>query len=263
MDLNIKGKTVLVSASSTGIGRATAEGFIKEGCKVAILSSNGENLKKSAEEISKSLDYEPVWVVCDINKSSEIETAVNVIKDSLGDIDILVNNCGGPTPGTFETLGETDWEKGFEQVLMSAVRFTKHVLPAMKKKSFGRIINVTSISVKQPIVSLMLSNTFRSGLTAWAKSLSNEVGKYNITVNNVAPGYTLTSRLYELAVNKAKETDESHEHVLASMAFDVPMNRLARPDEIASMIVYLASEQAGYITGQTISVDGGYIKSAY
>ena len=133
----------------------------------------------------------------------------------------------------------------------------------MKANNWGRIINVTSLSVKQPIDNLLLSNSLRSAVTALAKTLSTQVGKDNITVNNVAPGYTLTSRLYELAVAKAKERGESHEHVLASMAAEVPMRRLARPDEVASLIVYLASEQAGYITGSTIAVDGGLIKSTY
>jgi 3-oxoacyl-[acyl-carrier protein] reductase len=133
----------------------------------------------------------------------------------------------------------------------------------MKKNGWGRIINTTSISVKQPINNLILSNSLRNAVTAFAKTLSNEVGKHNITINNVAPGYTLTARLYELAVARAKERKESHEQVLAAMAAEVPMKRLARPDEIASLIVYLASEQAGYITGTTIQVDGGLIKSTY
>ena len=133
----------------------------------------------------------------------------------------------------------------------------------MQKKNWGRIINITSLSVKQPVDNLILSNSLRNAVTAFAKTLSNQVGKYNITVNNVAPGYTLTARLYELAVARAKNSKESHEHVLASMANDVPMKRLARPDEVASLIVYLASEQAGYITGTTIGVDGGVTKSTY
>ncbi len=263
MNLHLNNKTVLVSAASSGIGRATAELFVKEGCKVAICSRNKENLLKTATEIKASFNIEPMWVVCDINKLADIENAVSVVKERLGDIDILVNNCGGPAPGFFENMKDDDWEYGFNQVLMSAVRFTRLVLPDMKSKNWGRIINITSISVKQPIDNLVLSNAFRSAVTAFAKTLSLEIGKHNITVNNVGPGFTLTSRLYELAVNRAKQSSDSHEHVLASMANDVPMKRLARPDEIASLIVYLASEQAGFITGSTIMVDGGVIKSTY
>jgi len=138
---------------------------------------------------------------------------------------------------------------------------TKRVLPDMKGKKWGRIINITSLSVKQPVDNLILSNSIRSAITAMTKTLSNEIGSYNITVNNVAPGYTLTGRLYELAVNKAKETGESHEHILANMSAEVPLKRLARPDEIGSLIVYLSSEQASFITGTTILIDGGVVKS--
>lgn len=263
MDLQIKGKTVLVTASSLGIGRAAAELFLKEGCRVVICSTNKENLITASKEIKAAINIEPFWVVCDLNKPADIENLYNVVKSHYGPIDILVNNCGGPSPGFFETFDDEDWNRGYEQVLMSVVRMIRLVLPDMKERNWGRIINITSISVKQPIDNLILSNTFRSAVTAMAKTLSNQVGKFNITVNNVAPGYTLTARLYELAVSRAKAAGESHEHVLASMATDVPMKRLARPDEVASMILYLASEQAAYVTGLTIPVDGGITRAAY
>jgi len=263
MDLGLVGKSVLITAASKGIGRATAELFIKEGCKVAICSSNRENLTKAANDIKSLYNVEPMWLVCDINSQSEIEDTVKAVEGNFGKIDILVNNCGGPAPGNFESVKDGDWEKANDQILMSAVRFARLVIPGMKKQNWGRIINITSISVKQPIESLVLSNAFRSALTAVAKTLSNEVGKNNITVNNVGPGYTLTARIYELAVNIAKQSGESHEQVLSSMANEVPMKRLARPDEVAATVVFLASELAGYITGSTIMVDGGLIKSTY
>ena len=263
MDLQLKGKTVLVTASSSGIGRKTAELFIKEGCKVAICSHNKENLLKTALEIKSSYGVGPLWDLCDINEPQDIEDTVSVVRKNLGDIDILVNNCGGPVTGFFEDLYDETWENAFGQVLMSAVRFTRLVLPGMKAKNMGRIINITSLSVKQPVDNLILSNSFRSAVTAFAKTLSNQVGKYNITVNNVAPGYTLTSRLHELAENRAKIANTTPEKILESMSNDVPMKRLASPEEVASLVVYLASEQAGYINGQTIAVDGGVIKSTY
>lgn len=263
MELNLQGKTVLVTAASMGIGRATAQLFIKEGCKVAICSRNKENLVKAANEIKSLYSVEPLWVVCDIDKLSDIENTISVIRKNYGDIDILVNNCGGPIPGFFQNLSDDNWQDAFEQILLSAIRFTRLVLPGMKSKNWGRIINITSLSVKQPVDNLILSNSLRSAVTGWAKTLSNQVGKFNITVNNVAPGYTLTARLYELAVSRAKQSGDSHEHVLASMANDVPMKRLARPDEVGSLVVYLASEQAGFITGSTIAVDGGVIRSTY
>lgn len=263
MDFGIKGKVVLITASSKGIGKSAAEEFIKEGCKVAISSSNKENLKLTASQIKQSTGIEPFWIQCDINSEKEIENCVDAVRHNLGDIDILINNCGGPKPGFFEDLDDDDWYNAVDQVLLSSVRFTRNCLSAMKSKNWGRIINVTSISVKQPIDNLLLSNSLRSGVTAFAKTLSNQVGKYNITINNVAPGFTLTSRLYELAVARAKMRNESHEKILAEMANEVPLKRLARPDEIASAILFLASEKAGYITGQTINVDGGYLKSTY
>jgi 3-oxoacyl-[acyl-carrier protein] reductase len=261
MELNIKNKTVLVTGGSKGIGRATAELFIKEGCKVAICSRSQTNLISAATEIKKVYNVEPLWIVCDLTKDSDIENAVNVVKKNFGSIDILVNNVGGPVPGKFTDLNDDDWFNAFEQLLMSTVRMTKRVLPDMKGKKWGRIINITSLSVKQPVDNLILSNAIRSAITAMAKTLSNEIGSDNITVNNVAPGYTLTGRLYELAVNKAKETGESHEHILANMSAEVPLKRLARPDEIGSLIVYLSSEQASFITGTTVLIDGGVVKS--
>ncbi|MCK5086422.1 MAG: SDR family oxidoreductase [Melioribacteraceae bacterium] len=263
MDMQLKGKVVLITASSKGIGKATAELFIKEGCKVAVCSSKQENVINAVQEIKASLNIEPIWGVCDLNKLDDIEGIVSMVRRNFGEIDILVNNCGGPVPGRFDDLDDLKWEEAVDQVLMSVIRLTREVLPGMKGKKWGRIINVTSLSVKQPVDNLMLSNALRSAVTAFSKTLSMEVGKDNITVNNVAPGYTLTSRLYELALERGKETGVSHEHILAEMATNVPMKRLARPDEIASMIVYLASEQAGYITGTTIQVDGGAIKSTY
>ncbi len=263
MDLHLTGKTVLVTASSSGIGKATAKLFIKEECKVAICSHNKENLLKAVEELKSLNGIEPLWELCDINEPQDIEETVRVVQKSFGDIDILVNNCGGPSPGFFEDLYDESWEAAFEQVLMSAVRFTRLVIPGMKAKNWGRIINITSLSVKQPVENLILSNSFRSAVTAFAKTVSSHVGRYNITVNNVAPGYTLTSRIHELAESRAKLAGTTPEKILKSMANDVPMKRLADPEEIASTIVYLASEQAGYINGQTIAVDGGVIKSTY
>lgn len=263
MNFGLDGKTVLVTAASKGIGKAAAELFIAEGCKVAICSSNKNNIEKAAADIKSSSGIEPLWLVCDINDIEDIEKTVELVNDSYGAIDILVNNCGGPVPGFFNSLDDKKWQQGFEQVLMSAVRFSRLVLPGMKNKNWGRIINVTSLSVKQPVDNLMLSNSFRSGLTAFAKTLSNQIGEFNITVNNVAPGYTLTERLYELAVARGKEKGKTPDSILAEMANEVPLKRIGKPEEIASAIVFLASEPAGYITGSTLAVDGGVIKSTY
>jgi 3-oxoacyl-[acyl-carrier protein] reductase len=260
MDLQIKGKNALITASSLGIGRAVAETLIHEGCNVAICARNKDQLIKTAEEIKKLYNVEPIWVVCDINDGKDVDNTVEVVTRSLGPVDILVNNCGGPIPGYFEDLYDENWQTGFEHVLLSSVRFTRKVLQDMKERGWGRIINITSLTVKQPVDNLMLSNSLRPAVIGFAKTLSNEVGKYNITVNNIVPGYTLTNRLYGLAKNKAKIIGESHEHILADMVKDVPLGRLARPDEIASVVAFIASEKASFITGTTIQVDGGVIK---
>jgi 3-oxoacyl-[acyl-carrier protein] reductase len=263
MDSGLKDKLVLITASSTGIGKAVAELFAQEGCKVAICSRSKDNLLATAKEIKDKYSIEPFWSVCDLNKQKDIENTFSAVTRQFGSIDILVNNCGGPAPGLFQQLEEEDWNAAYEQVLLSVIRFSKLVLPGMMASNWGRIINLTSISVKQPIDNLVLSNSLRAGVTGFSKSLSNEIAKFNITVNNVAPGMTLTRRLYELAVVEAKEKGKSHEEVLVEMAKRIPLNRLGRPEEIASVVVFLASKQASYVNGTTIQVDGGYIKSVY
>lgn len=263
MDLGIKSKTVLITASSKGIGKAVAEGFAAEGCNIAICSRNKESLIETSKEMRTKFKVEPFWGVCDLNNIKDIENLHNAVIKQFGKVDILVNNCGGPVAGFFNDLSEMDWSNAFTQVLMSVVRLSNLVLPEMIKQEWGRIVNITSIAVKQPVHNLMLSNSLRAGVTGFAKSLSNEVGSKNITVNNVAPGYTLTNRLYELAVNRAKLSGKSHEEILADMAKDVPMNRLGGPEEIAAMIIFLASNKASYITGTTIQVDGGSTKAIF
>jgi 3-oxoacyl-[acyl-carrier protein] reductase len=263
MDTGLKDKTVLITASSMGIGKAVAELFAEEGCKIAVSSRSKENLLSAAAELKEKYNIEPFWSVCDLNKQKDIENTFSAVTSHFGNIDILVNNCGGPVPGLFQQLEEEDWNNAYEQVLLSTVRFSKLVLPGMMASNWGRIINLTSISVKQPVDNLILSNSLRAGVTGFTKSLSNEVAKFNITVNNVAPGLTLTGRLYELAVVEAKEKGKSHEQILVEMAKRIPLNRLARPEEIASVVVFLASKQASYVTGVTVQVDGGYIKSVY
>lgn len=263
MDLGIKGKIALVSASSTGIGKAVAESLAAEGCNLAICSRSKDTLLETARDIKSKYNIEPFWGVCDLNQHKDIENLYEAVKNHFGKIDILVNNCGGPIPGFFRELSEEDWDNAIKQVLLSVVRFSNLVIPKMIEQEWGRIINITSVAVKQPVHNLMLSNSLRAGVTGFAKSLSNEFGNKNITVNNVAPGYTLTHRLYELAVTRAKASGKSHEEILVDMAKDVPMSRLGGPEEIAAMVTFLASQKASYITGTTIQVDGGSTKSIF
>jgi 3-oxoacyl-[acyl-carrier protein] reductase len=263
MDFGIKNKNVLITASSKGIGKAIAEQFAAEGCNIAICSRTKEDLINTSVEIKKKYGTEVIWCLCDLTRARDIENTIDIVNSNLGQIDILVNNCGGPPAGYFQELDDEKWQNAFEQVLLSVVRFCNLVVPGMMVKEWGRIINITSISVKQPIENLILSNSLRNGIVGFAKTLSNEIAKYSITVNNIAPGYTLTNRLYELAVIRAKTSGRSHEEILSDMGKEIPMNRLARPEEIASLAVYLASVQAGYLTGNTIHVDGGLVKGLY
>lgn len=263
MNLGLGGKIALVTASSKGIGKAVAEELASEGCSIAICSRSRDELEKLSFDIRKKYNVDVSWSVCDLNKSADIENTFNVVLKQFGRIDILVNNCGGPVSGFFRDFSDEHWAEAFEQVFLSTVRFSNLAIPQMINKQWGRIINITSVSVKQPIDNLILSNSFRSGIIGFAKSLSNEFAKFNITVNNVAPGYTLTNRLYDLAVSRAKNSGLSHEEVLADMAKQVPMNRLARPEEIGAAVAFLCSNQAGYITGNTIHIDGGWVKGLF
>lgn len=259
MNLGIKEKVALVTAGSKGIGKAIAMELVSEGCKVAICSRDKDNLINAVSEVKNKFGIEPFWCICDLNKIDDIENTVSNVTKNFGNIDILINNCGGPAAGVFLNLKEEQWYKAFDQVLMSAVRFSKLILRGMIQRNWGRIINITSTSVKAPIENLMLSNSLRSGIVGFAKTLSNEVASNNITVNNVAPGYTLTNRLYDLASITSKQKGISPEDVLKDMAVKIPIKRLAKPEEIASLVSFLASEKASYITGTTIQVDGGKI----
>jgi 3-oxoacyl-[acyl-carrier protein] reductase len=263
MNLGLENKVALVTASSKGIGKAVAEGFASEGSRVAICARSKNDLIETANSIAANYKIEPLWLVCDINNLKEIEATVEAVKHHYGKIDILVNNCGGPSAGFFEELNEDKWNHAYEQILLSAVRFTNLVLGKMKEQRWGRVINITSISTKQPIDNLILSNSLRNAVAGMSKTLSTQYAKFNVTFNNVAPGFTLTQRMYELAVHKSKISGQSHEDVFVEMAKEIPMNRLAKPEEIASAAVFLASEQASYITGNTITVDGGWTRGLY
>lgn len=260
METGLKGKTALVTAASKGIGKGIALALAKEGCNVIISSSNKANLEYAVKEIA-STGAKVHAFKCDLNLKSDIQNLQNEIVALYGGADILVNNCGGPHPGFFEEIGEDKWDYAYEQVLMSPVRLIKLFLPYMKQKKWGRIINITSLSVYQPIDNLILSNTFRTGVTALAKTLSNRVASLGITVNNVAPGYVLTERIKELAENKSKVTGETAEKILEKIREEIPMQQIGKPADIANAVVFFASESSAYITGNTLHVDGGRVGS--
>ncbi len=261
MNLGLENKVSIVTAASKGLGRAVVEALLEEGSKVAFCSSNSENLNKTFQEFREKFGGNVFAKICDLNDEDSIEEFYFAVTSQFGAVDILVNNCGGPKAGYFEVMQNSDWESGYKQVLRSAVKFTELVIPGMKKKKWGRIINITSLSVKQPVDNLLLSNVFRSGLTAFAKTLSNNYAAFGITVNNIAPGHILTERLKSLIEFRAKETGRTYEEIFTEMTNVMPVKRFGEPKELAALAAFLASEKATFITGTTIQVDGGMIKS--
>ncbi|HVT01876.1 MAG TPA: SDR family oxidoreductase [Thermoanaerobaculia bacterium] len=262
MDLGIRGKHALVGGGSSGIGRSCAELLLREGCSVTIVSRGEDKLRAAVAELKAATGSAPHSVAADLATAAGVMAAFESATGKLGPVSILVNNTGGPKPGTFDALTDEDWAKAFELNLMSTVRMSRFAVEGMKVAGWGRIVNIMSVSVKQPIDGLMLSNSLRLGVVGFAKTLANELGRYGITVNTVGPGYTATDRLEQLAgINAAKE-NISTEKVIERWAGDVPVGRMGKPEEVAAAVVFLASQHAAYITGSIIAVDGGRVRSA-
>ena len=257
MDMGIEGRVAIVAASSKGLGRAVAMGLAREGVKVTICARSEDELQKTAEEIRSETGAEVLAVPCDVSKEADIEKVVSETINQYSTVDIMVNNAGGPPVGTFEEHSLQTWQKALELNFFSALRFSKLVVPHMKKSGWGRIVNMTSYSVKQPLDGLILSNTVRAGVTGLTKSMSNELGQYGILVNNVCPGRIHTDRITDLARQFAEEKGQSFETALEKMNEGIPVGRIGRSEEFADLVVFLASERASYITGDTILIDGG------
>ena len=251
MDLGLTDKTALVAASSKGLGKAIAQELIIEGVRVAICGRNEKDLQKTRAELESIKGSEVKAYSTDLAVESErLELVSNVLND-FGNIDILVTNTGGPPPGDFQSFDHKAWQDAFELLLGSATSLIRQVLPGMKAQQWGRIIMVSSVAVMQPVDKLILSNAVRSSLLGLMKSLANELGKHNITVNNVMPGYTRTDRLNQL-IEKNPE--------IRKVVDDIPLGRFGKPEEFAAAVTFLASQRASYITGTSIPVDGGWIK---
>lgn len=261
MDLGLKDKIALVCASSRGLGRAVSEGLAREGAKVAMCARNREILVSAATEIQAKTSSETFPVVADLSSEKDITRLVESVRDRWGTIHVLVNNAGGPPHGPFETHTLQAWRTALEQNFLSALQLCQHVAPLMKQQRWGRIINLTSITAKQPVDGLILSNAVRAGVVGLAKSLANELAPYNILVNNICPGYTRTARQVEIAEAQAKLTRKDLKEIYREWERLIPLGRIAEPEEVAAMALFLASEPASYITGVTIQVDGGYVKS--
>ena len=261
MDLGIRGKIALVSASSKGLGRAIAEELAAEGANLVMCARGEEALRSSADSIRKSAGVKVVEVAADVSQQEGIDRVAKSALDAFGRVDILVTNSGGPPSGSFDNFTPDAWESATRLLLYSAVGLARAVLPGMKERRWGRVLNVTSIAVKQPIDGLMLSNSLRAAVTGFARTLANEVAQFNVTVNNIMPGYTRTDRVDQLARATSEKTGMSLKEAYARWEKEIPMGRLGEPREFAALAAFLASERASYITGSSIAVDGGWIRS--
>ena len=260
MFLGLRGKTALVGASSKGLGYAIARELAMEGAIIIICARGKDTLKEARDKLATETGAKVYAIPADLSRYEDVKRVTATALEKLGRVDILVNNNGGPPAGPFENHDWATWQGAFDQTLRSAVEMTRAVLPGMKERRWGRIINVTSMAAKQPVDNLMLSNSLRAAVHGFARTLANEVAEYGITVNNILPGYTRTERVESLAQATAKRDGIATTEVLTRFERDVPMKRIGEPDEFAALAAFLASERASYITAQSIAVDGGWIR---
>ncbi|MEP6692035.1 MAG: SDR family oxidoreductase [Gemmatimonadaceae bacterium] len=260
MQFGLDGKIALVAAASRGLGRAIAEELAREGASLIICARGADALAETRDSlVAAGAAVESV--VADLSTPEGVDRVIHAAVSRFGRVDVLVTNGGGPPPGKFESHDWAAWQRAVDLLLRSAVELARGVLPGMRERKWGRIINVTSIAVKQPVDDLMLSNSIRAAVTGWARTLANEVAGDRVTVNNILPGYTRTERVEQLAANVAKTKGISERDATAVWESQIPMRRLGEPREFAALAAFLASERASYITGQSIAVDGGWIKS--
>ena len=260
MEMGLKNRVAIVAASSQGIGKATAEAFAAEGCRVAMCARNQETLSAVAKKIRNEYKTDVLDLALDVTNANAVRDFVATVVKELGGVDICVTNAGGPPAKGFLDTTIDEWRRAVDMNFMSTVYFAHAVIPHMQKNKWGRIITITSITTKQPVADLVYSNAARAAVVGLVKSLANEFGKDGILVNNVGPGFTATDRLKELAKARSAGSLKSEQEIFDGWAADAPLKRLGEPRELADAIVWLASERASYITGQTLLVDGGLYK---
>lgn len=261
MDLGLRGKVAVVAAASKGLGRAVAQELAAEGARVVICARSRESLDRARDEIAEDTHADVYAVVADLSTTAGIDAVAREALARFGRVDILVNNAGGPPSGPFEQHAWETWESAVHLTLRSAVELTRRLLPAMRERHWGRIINVTSIAVKQPVDGLILSNSIRAAVTGWARTLATEVATDGVTVNNVLPGYTRTERVEQLNAARAASEKVSVDEIQRRIEAQIPMRRLGEPREFGALVAFLASERASYITAQSWAVDGGWVRA--
>jgi len=262
MNLGIKNKVALIGGASKGLGKGCAVQLAKEGVNVAICAIDAESLKETTDFIRKTTDVEVLPILADLSDIKGIkENIVDKVISKFGRINILIVNSGGPKPGTFYDVSEKDWRDAFDSVLYYVIELYRLVIPQMKKNNWGRIINSTSLTVKEPAETLILSNVFRTGLISLAKTISKELIKYNITINNICPGAFKTDRAIQLMKDQSERTGTSIEDIEKNAVANLPLGRYQTPEELGDLVTFLCSELARGITGTTIQIDGGISKS--
>lgn len=260
MDLEIQGKVSLVTAASKGLGKAVAEALASEGARVCICARTKDDVERTAAEIAKANGVDVLAQTTDVSNLDDVAATVAAVEEKWGPVEILVNNAGGPPAGSFEKHDASAWQAAYELTLRSVVETCRLVVPGMRARRWGRILNITSISVKQPVDGLMLSNSLRAAVTGFARTLANELAADGITVNNLLPGYTKTTRVETLAKTLAEARGIDEEAIYEEWRAQIPMRRLAEPEELGALAAFLASPRASYVTAQSIAVDGGWIR---
>lgn len=260
MDLGLKDRVAIVAASSQGLGKAVALGLAREGAILALCARTESTLSAAADDIRRETGAGVMTRALDVTNYEQVRSFVADVAAEYGRLDICVANAGGPPSKTFAETTIADWQAAADLNLMSTVYLAKETLPLMQQRRWGRFIAITSVTVKQPIEGLILSNAVRSGVNGLIKSLSNEYGPYNVLVNNVCPGYTATARLVELTHKLAENQGVTPQDIEERWAGQTPLRRIGQPEEFANLVVFLASERASYITGASIAVDGGIVR---